>query len=133
MDSELGGGVIISSATYVSACIFRGAFVDDQRALSAQGMDAKVLPWFQFHVILQINIFFKILHMYFAFCMHFPLHTVTQTIISHLEPFNICICSGHFTFKSDLLLLRNTDVHNRLGDHSRRFCRINTCSHVTTV
>lgn len=40
MNCELGGGVIINSATDVSACIFRGAFVDDQRALSAQGVDA---------------------------------------------------------------------------------------------
>lgn len=59
MNSELSGGVVISSATDVSASIFRGAFVDDQRALSPQRMDAKVLPWFQFHIILQINHFFQ--------------------------------------------------------------------------
>ncbi len=128
MNSELGGGVIISSATDVSASIFRGAFVDDQRALSAQRMDAKVLSWFQFHIILQINQFFKMLLMYSTLfkSYYFPL-TVFQSIISHLEPLNICICSGHFTFKSNLLLLRNTDIQDGLGDHSRRFCRINTC------
>lgn len=64
MNSELSGGVIISSATDITTCIFRGAFVDDKRALSAQGMNAKVLPWFQFHIILQMdNFFFKMIRM----------------------------------------------------------------------
>lgn len=48
-------------------------------------------------------------------------------MISYFEPCNFCICSGHFTFKSNLLLLRNTDIQNGLGDHSRRFCTIHTC------
>lgn len=58
MNSEFGRGVIISGAADVNACICRGAFVEDQSTLSAQGMDAKVLPWFQFHIILQIYSFF---------------------------------------------------------------------------
>lgn len=44
---------------------------------------------------------------------------------SHLEPFNICIWSGHFAFKSDLLLFRNTDIHDGFGDHSRGLYNIN--------
>lgn len=36
MNSELGGGVIISSMADVRASIFRGAFVDGQSALLAQ-------------------------------------------------------------------------------------------------
>jgi len=46
--------------------------------------------------------------------------------ISHLEPFNICICSGQFAFKCNLLLLGRTDIHEGLGDRSRRLCRVNT-------
>lgn len=53
MNCELGSGVVVSSATDVGACISRSTFVDNQGALSAQGMDAKILPGLQFHIILK--------------------------------------------------------------------------------
>lgn len=59
INNELGGGVVICCATDIGACIFRGAFVNDQGALSTQGMDAKVLAWFQFHIILRIDNFIE--------------------------------------------------------------------------
>lgn len=59
---ELGGSVIVRGATDVSARILRGAFVDDQRTLSARGMDANILTRFQFHVILKMNHFSKLLY-----------------------------------------------------------------------
>lgn len=48
-----------------------------------------------------------------------------STIISHLEPFNIRIRSGHFTFKSCPFFLFCTDIQDGFGDHCRRFCRTN--------
>lgn len=47
--------------------------------------------------------------------------------IPYLKPFNFCVCSGHFTVKSNFLLLRNKDIHDGFGDHGRRFCTINAC------
>lgn len=121
MNCELGSSVIINSATDVSACIFRGAFVDDQSALSAEGVGANHLSWFQFHIILQMK---NVSHVLYTFKI---LSFLAISTISYLEPFNFCICSGHFTFKSNLLLLRNIDIHNGFGDHGRRLCMINTC------
>lgn len=59
MNCELGCSVIISGATGVCPCIFRGAFFDDQRALSTQGVDADNFPWFQLYVILRDEFIFK--------------------------------------------------------------------------
>ena len=51
---------------------------------------------------------------------------MSEIIILYLEPSDVCIGSRHFTFKSNLLLLRNADIHYRFGDHSRGFCRSST-------
>lgn len=85
MNGEPRRGVIVSSATHVSACIFRGAFADEQSALSAQGMDAKVFPWFQFHITLKINHFFKkVTHVLYSFSVSF--YSADSNLKSNFSP-----------------------------------------------
>lgn len=86
MNSELGRGVIISSATDVGSCIFRGAFADYQRALSPQGMDAKVLPWFQLHITLKMCV-----------CFFLRLHTSHYSLQSNSNPNIYFLTLNHLT------------------------------------